>query len=428
MAETAKLLLPSLGDVDSAEVVQVLVQAGENLAEGQVVALVESEKATLEVPAPAAGTVLSVQIALGDQIKEGDCLLEYSASTASQSAQQPAPQPAPQAAQQPASQAAQQSAPQAAQQSASQAAQQPAQQPARPGTAVYAGPAVRRLARQLGVDLRQVTGTGIKSRIQAEDLHQWVRDRLAGATGSALPKTPFPDLSKHGPTQRVPLGRISQVAARRLHASWVNIPHVTQHDLAVADALEALRKELKPEAKRREVSLTPLPFLLRACAEALVDFPLLRSALEPGGEALIRRDSYHIGLAVDTPDGLLVPVLRDVRTKDIWQLAEECGTLAAKARQGGLTPDDMSGGVFTISSLGGIGGTAFTPIINPPEVAVLGVSKMQTRLVRDAEGDFADELLLPLSLSYDHRVINGAEAARFTGHLAGILGEPRRLL
>lgn len=427
-------MLPSLGDVDSAEVVEVMVQPGESLAEGQAVALVESEKATLEVPAPAAGTVVAVRIALGDSVKEGDCLLEYSPAEASAEVAASSPpsekpaQPTAKSDMPPPSEKSPPPAPVAAPVTVPSPPPAAAAPSVGGAASVYAGPAVRRLARQLGVRLEQVKGTGVKGRIQADDLHQWVRGRLADSAGSALPETPFPDLSKHGPVERVPLSRIGQVSARRLHASWVNIPHVTQHDLAPVAAMEALRRKLKPEAKQRQLSLTPLPFLLRACAEALVEFPRLRSALEPGGKAWIRRDSYHIGMAVDTPDGLLVPVIRDVRDKDIWQLAEECGQLAAKARDGKLTPDEMSGGVFTVSSLGSIGGTAFTPIINPPEVAVLGVSKLRIQPGRDAQGDWRDELLLPLSLSYDHRLINGAEAARFTVRLAELLGEPKSLL
>lgn len=425
MSEVARLLLPSLGDVDSAEVVEVSVAQGDAVAEGQIVALVESEKATLEVPAPVAGTVVALHISVGDQIGEGDCLLEYA----------PAPDAAPKqtAIRAPAAAQRRPEPPSAPPQTPVSPA--PAPQGTRQGTGqgygkqVYAGPAVRKLARQLGADLRQVRGTGIKGRIQSEDLHAWVRERLQGAGQSAaLPATPWPDLARHGPVKRVPLSRIRQVSARRLHASWVNIPHVTQQDMASVGKLEELRQSLKPQAKKQGTALTPLPFLLRACALALVEFPRLRSALEPGGQALIERDSYHLGLAVDTPDGLLVPVVRNVRNKDIRQLAQECAQLADKARQGKLRPDEMAGGVFTLSSLGGIGGTAFTPIINPPEVAVLGISAMRRELVRTQSGDIDDRLMLPLSLSYDHRVINGAEAARFCRHLAEILAEPAILM
>jgi pyruvate dehydrogenase E2 component (dihydrolipoamide acetyltransferase) len=300
----------------------------------------------------------------------------------------------------------------------------------------HAGPSVRQLARELGVDLGAVTGHGFKSRVTHEDVKAFVRSALSGAAGAAgaaasagaaLPAVPVVDFAQFGATEIQPLTRIQRISGPRLHASWVNIPHVTQFDQADITALEEMRASLKDKAQAAGVKLTPLAFIMRACVKALQEFPRFNSALDADGANLIVRKYVHMGFAADTPNGLVVPVVRDADRKDVYGLARSLGQLSEKARAGKLPPADMQGGCFTISSLGGIGGTAFTPIINAPEVAILGVSRSTlTPLYRD--GAWLPRLMLPLSLSYDHRVIDGAMAARFTTWLAHTLADPRSLL
>jgi pyruvate dehydrogenase E2 component (dihydrolipoamide acetyltransferase) len=293
----------------------------------------------------------------------------------------------------------------------------------------HASPSVRRFARELGVDLGSVKGSGLKGRITAEDVKAFVKAVLSGgvARGPALPEVPKVDFAKFGPVEVKPLGRIQKISGPRLHASWVNVPHVTQHDEADITELEATRARLKGEAEAKGAKLTPLTFIVRACALALAEFPAFKASLDPDGQNLVLKQYTHIGFAADTPNGLVVPVLRDADRKDIYAIAKELGDLAAKAREGKLKAEEMQGGVFTISSLGGIGGTAFTPIINAPEVAILGVSRSRMAAVWK-DGAFVPRLMLPLSLSYDHRVIDGASAARFTTWLAKVLSEVEPLL
>jgi pyruvate dehydrogenase E2 component (dihydrolipoamide acetyltransferase) len=298
----------------------------------------------------------------------------------------------------------------------------------------HAGPSVRAFARELGVDLARVTGRGFKGRITHDDIKAFVKGALAGAPvasaaapTTALPQIPPVDFAQFGPVTTEPLSRIQRISGPRLHASWVNIPHVTQFDEADITELEQLRASLKDKAQAAGVKLTPLAFIMRACVKALQEFPRFNSALDPSGANLIVRQYVNLGFAADTPQGLVVPVLKDANRKDIYELARHLGALSEKARAGKLPPTDMQGGCFTISSLGGIGGTAFTPIINAPEVAILGVSRASTRGIYK-DGGFVPRLMLPLSLSYDHRVIDGAMAARFTTFLAHTLAEPRPLI
>ena len=297
----------------------------------------------------------------------------------------------------------------------------------------HASPSVRAFARELGVDLTQVQGTGPKGRILQQDVQAFVKQRLshpgaaAPAAGYVLPAMPEIDFSKFGAIELQPLSRIKKIAGPHLHRSWVLLPHVTQHDEAAITELEAFRQEVKEDAKSRGVRLTLLAFLLKASVAALKAYPQVNASLDPGGENLILKKYYHIGVAVDTPDGLVVPVIRDVDKKGVYDLAAELGEVSARARDKALTPTDLQGGCFTISSLGGIGGTAFTPIINAPEVAILGVSRSRMQPVY-RNGEFVPRLILPLSLSYDHRVIDGAQAARFTGFLGRVLTDVRRLL
>jgi len=296
----------------------------------------------------------------------------------------------------------------------------------------HAGPSVRRLARELGVDLAAVQGTGIKGRITHEDVKSWVKRALQGGiaaagSGAGLPKVPSVDHAAFGPVEVAPLNRVQKISGPRLHASWVNLPHVTQFDEADITPLEDLRKSLATQAQSRGVKLTPLAFIIAACARALVEFPTFNASLDDSGQNLILKKYVNLGFAADTPNGLLVPVIKDILHKDIFDIAGELGELAAQARGGKLPGAAMQGGCFTVSSLGGIGGTAFTPIINAPEVAILGVSRSSIRPVY-VDGAFVPRLILPLSLSYDHRVIDGALGVRFTTWLASQLSSPVELV
>jgi pyruvate dehydrogenase E2 component (dihydrolipoamide acetyltransferase) len=288
---------------------------------------------------------------------------------------------------------------------------------------------VRRLARELGVDLGRVRGSGAKGRVTADDVKAFVKEIMQGGAraASALPAVPTVDFAKYGRVDTEPLSRIQKISGPRLHASWVNVPHVTQHDEADITELEEKRSQLKEQARERGIKLTPLAFIVRACALALGEMPQFKSSLAPDGESLVIKHYTHIGFAADTPQGLVVPVIRDADKKDLYEIANALATLSERARTGKLQPDDIQGGVFTVSSLGGIGGRFFTPIINAPEVAILGVSRSQQRPVWK-DGRFEPRLMLPLSLSYDHRVIDGAEAVRFVVALAGLLAEPQKLV
>ncbi len=302
-----------------------------------------------------------------------------------------------------------------------------------PSRKAHASPAVRRFARELGVDLALVKGTGPKGRILKEDVQAFVKGALSGgapaapAAGVALPQVPSVDFGQFGEVEEQELSRIKKISGSRLHASWVNLPHVTQFDEADITELEAFRKSMKAEAEKREVKLTFLPFLMKACVVALQQFPQFNASLSSDGQKLILKRYYHIGVAVDTPNGLVVPVIRDVDRKGVYDLARELMEVSGRAREGKLSPADMQGGCFTISSLGGIGGTQFTPIINAPEVAILGVSRARMQPVWNGS-EFEPRLVMPFSLSYDHRVIDGAEGVRFTSYLGGLLGDIRRLL
>jgi pyruvate dehydrogenase E2 component (dihydrolipoamide acetyltransferase) len=298
---------------------------------------------------------------------------------------------------------------------------------------VYAGPAVRKLAREFGIELARVSGSGPRGRIVKEDLHRFVQDSLSGrgtpaaTVGAGVPAIPEVDFSKFGPVELVERSKLDKLTAANMQRSWLNVPHVTQFDEADITDLEAFRASLKAEADNRGTRLTPMPFLLKACAAALRDNPKFASSLVDGGERLAFKQYCHIGMAVDTPAGLLVPVIRDVDRKSVWELAEEVQVLAARARDRKLSPADMQGGCFTISSLGGIGGMGFTPIVNAPEVGILGVSKADTRPLWDGSA-FVPRRMLPLSLSYDHRVINGGDGGRFLTRLVELLGDIRQLV
>ncbi len=419
--------VPDIGTTGKVKVIEVLVKPGDVIAVDQSLITLESDKASMEIPAPVAGTVEAVLVQLDAEVGTGDVILRLRVAGSA---------PVPLIHTTPANAAPAVAAEVGAIAALSAAAaSSPATPPPSPGAKVHAGPAVRLLAREFGVDLSQVTGTGPKGRALKEDVQQFVKQQLlkakevpATATGGAgIPPIPEVDFSKFGPVEEVAMTRLMQVGAANLHRSWLNVPHVTQFDNADISEVEAFRVAQKAAAEKAGVKLTILPILLKACAHLLRELPDFNSSLAPSGKALIRKGYVHIGFAVDTPDGLLVPVIRDVDRKSLLQLAAEAADLAEKARTKKLSADAMQGACFTISSLGHIGGTGFTPIVNAPEVAILGVSKASMQPVWDGQV-FQPRLLLPLSLSYDHRVINGAAAARFTKRLGEVLADIRTLL
>jgi pyruvate dehydrogenase E2 component (dihydrolipoamide acetyltransferase) len=425
--------VPDIGSSGKAKIIELLVKVGDTVEADQSLITLESDKASMEIPSPAAGVVESIAVKLEDEVGTGDFILKLKVQGAA-SAAAPAPAAAPAAKAEAAPVAA---APAPAPAAKAEAAPAPAAAPARSGAKVHAGPAVRQLAREFGVELNAVTATGPHGRVLKEDVQVYVKSMMqkakeapaaGNATGGAgIPPIPVVDFSRFGETEEVQMTRLMQIGASSLHRSWLNIPHVTQFDQADITDLEAFRVAQKAVAEKAGVKLTVLPLLLKACAHLLKELPDFNSSLAPSGKAIIRKKYVHIGFAVDTPDGLLVPVIKNVDQKSLLQLAAEAAALAAKARDKKLTADDMQGACFTISSLGHIGGTGFTPIVNAPEVAILGVSKATIQPVWDGRA-FQPKLMLPLSLSYDHRVINGAAAARFTQRLSQLLNDIRTIL
>ena len=433
-ASVQDVAVPDIGSSGKAKIIELLVKVGDTVEADQSLLVLESDKASMEIPSPAAGVVESLSVKLDDEVGTGDPILKLRVVGAA----------APAAAAPSAPAASHSTPPSAAPAVAAEvsaiaslsAAAANVTAPSRDSSKVHAGPAVRQLAREFGVELNAVSASGPHGRILKEDVQLFVKQQLqkakaapaAGVTaGSGIPPIPEVDFSKFGAVEEVPMTRLMQVGASNLHRSWLNVPHVTQFDSADITELEAFRIAQKGAAEKAGVKLTVLPLLLKACAHLLKELPDFNSSLAPSGKALIRKKYVHIGFAVDTPDGLLVPVIKNVDQKSLLQLAGEAAALAAKARDKKLTPDDMQGACFTISSLGHIGGTGFTPIVNAPEVAILGVSKATIQPVWDGQA-FQPKLMLPLSLSYDHRVINGAAAARFTKRLGEVLGDIRTLL
>ena len=421
-SESKEIRIPDIGDAEDVVVIELCVAPGDRVAPDDALIVIESDKASMEVPAGVGGVVEALLVAIDDAVVEGQSIARIEAVGG-------------EAADAPAKAAAERTKPQAPPPKSSQPAPvpSPAAQPTQqrpvarraPGAPVYAGPATRRLARELGVDLAEVTASGARGRIVKDDVKAYVKQRLTSGEG-ALPRLPAIDFSRFGETETVPLTRIRAAGAQNLHRSWLNLPHVTQHDEVDVTALEARRAELKTEAAERGVALSPLPFLIKACCLALKEFPTFNASLDSSGTHFILKRYCHIGIAVDTEQGLLVPVIRNADAKDIWELAETTADLATKARSQRLAMHELQGGSFSISSLGAIGGTGFTPIINAPEVAILGVGRLATKPVWDGEG-FAPRKMLPLSLSFDHRAINGAEAGRFVAYLSGVLGDVSQL-
>ena len=501
MARTEEIRVPDIGDFDEVDVIEVLVSPGDRVAEEDGLITLESEKASMDVPSPKAGTVKEVKVEAGGKVKQGDVIVvlevgegeegeEEAEEPEEAEKEKPAgkekarPEPkeeeedeergeeekepegdAKQEEEEPEVRAdrdeeegperkgrekgkkeeAAERRPRTRREVEREAAEDEAARPLdeavdEAGFAeAYASPSVRRFARELGVDLSRVEGTGRGGRILREDVEAHVKRRLtaaregewaerpAAAPGAGLPELPEIDFSKWGEVESEPLSKVQRLTGRNVHRAWLTIPHVTQHDAADVTELEEFRKSLSKEAEARGVKLTPIPFLIRAVVAALREFPRFNGSLAPDGESVVIKKYIHIGIAVDTEGGLVVPVIRDADEKGLWELAEEVADLAARARERKLKTDELEGGTFTISSLGGIGGTGFSPIVNWPEVAILGVSRAEWKPVwRD--GEFVPRQVLPLSLSYDHRVIDGARAVRFTQYLAQVLGDIRRLL
>ncbi len=463
MPAAAEVTVPDLGDFSDVPVIEVHVSPGDTVGVEDPLITLESDKATMDIPSPQAGTVRELRVAVGDRVEVGQLILLLDGAdaatgdgagpaggdTAAPAGDAPAPAPASAVVAdqvEPATEAAPD--PEAAAAAPALRSAEAASPPTAPGGApvsataapadfqgAHAGPGVRRLARELGVDLTAVTGTGPKGRITKDDLLAGLRGPAAAPTpaptaaapGSGIPEIPAQDFSKFGPVETRPLSRIARLSGPHLHRSWLNVPHVTHNDDADITEIDDYRKELDTAAKAEGYRVTLLAFLLKACVSGLREFPRFNTSLTPEKDALVYKSYFNIGVAVDTPDGLVVPVLRDVDRKGIRELSRELGDVSARARDGKLSATDLQGGCFTISSLGGIGGTSFTPIVNAPEVAILGVVRSRTAPVWDGTA-FVPRLMLPLSLSYDHRVIDGALAARFTRHLCHLLEDVRRLV
>jgi pyruvate dehydrogenase E2 component (dihydrolipoamide acetyltransferase) len=436
-----EIKVPDIGDFKEVEVIELLVKPGDTVKAEQSLITVESDKASMEIPSSAAGIVKELKIKIGDKVAEGTLILLLEPVEGASASEPATPAPAAAA---PASMPAPASPPPVAPApsvpavvaSSASVASAPAAE-ATNGQKPHASPSIRKFARELGVDLSRVTGTGPKGRILIEDVQGFVKGVMAGGSavaassgsGAALGLLPWPslDFSKFGETSLEPLSRIKKISGPNLHRNWVMIPHVTQFDQADITELEEFRKSANESLAKSGVKLTMLAFVIRASVAALKKFPAFNSSLDAAGENLILKHFYNIGFAADTPNGLVVPVVKNADQKGIAQIAKEMGELSAQAREGKLKPADMQGATFTISSLGGIGGTAFTPIINAPEVAILGLSKSEIKPVWDGKA-FVPRLMLPMSLSYDHRVIDGALGARFTVYLADVLADMRKTL
>lgn len=422
--------VPDLGGAEEVQVIELTVTPGQRVAVDQTLLVLESEKATMELPSPVAGVVTRILVAEGDKVeKAGDPLLEIEVDGAAAAAEQPEPAALPQPS--PTEDAAQ-DVPTAiaAEPPHVAAAASAGEEPARSGGEIHAGPYVRRLARELGVELGRIQGSGPRQRILKEDVQGFVRRQLQAAptvAGAGLPQVPEVDYARFGPVAGGELSRIGRLTATNMRRNWLNVPHVTQFDAADVTELEDFRRAQAEAAQARGVKLTPVPFILKACAAALRENPVLNRALSGDGGHYVQREFYHLGLAVDTPRGLLVPVIRDVDRKGIWQLAAEIADLAARARAGKLRIDELQGACFTVTSLGAIGGQGFTPIVNAPEVAILGVARAAVQPVWDG-GAFVPRTLLPLALSYDHRVVNGGDGGRFLTRMVALLSDIRTLL
>ena len=417
-----KVVVPDTGNADGVTVIEVSIGIGDTVSEGDTLIVLESDKASMEIPSPVSGKVLALSVKEGDSVAQGDAIADIEATAGSQ------PQATTASTQQPTATPASTKAP-APQPPVVEEASVPSV-----GSSVHAGPAVRALARELGVNLSSVPSTGPRGRITKDDLHDFVKAKLqeaeSGQTmngGSGIPPIPPVDFAAFGPVERIPMTKIHKLTADNMTRCWLNVPAVTQFDEADITDLETFRKSMKAEAEKKGVKLTPLPFLIKASAYALAELPQVNASIDPSTDEIVRKGYIHIGIAVDTPDGLMVPVIRDADQKGIWDIAAEASELADKAKNKKLKPAEMQGATFTISSLGSIGGTAFTPIVPSPQAAILGISKASMQPVWDGSA-FQPRLMLPLCLSYDHRVINGGDGARFTTILSKVLGDIRHLV
>ena len=431
-----KFLLPDIGNHKDIPVIEILVNEGDSVEKDQSILTLESDKATMEIPAPSSGVVRNIQVKLEQKINQGDWICEIEtadeavAPVAAPAASTPAAVEAPKPSPAPAV-----SAP--VPQPVSIAEEKPVNAPSL-GAKYHASPSVRAYARQLGVELQHLVGTGPKGRIQTTDVEAYVKAVMQGdtpapasvavtTTGSGIPPVPVIDFTLFGEIERVELSRIKKISGKHLTACWLNIPHVTQFDEADITELEAFRASLKARADKAGVKMTPLPFVMKAVVQALKEFPHFNASMDADGNALLLKKYFNLGVAVDTPNGLVVPVVRDVDKKGLFELARELAEISQRARDGKLSPSDMSGGTFSISSLGGIGGTQFTPIVNAPEVAILGLSKAKTAPVWNG-ASFEPRLMMPFSVSYDHRVIDGAQGVRFSTRLSQLLRDLREIL
>lgn len=433
-SRTETVKVPNLDGFEDVPVIEINVSEGDTVGEEDPLVTVESDKATMEIPSPYAGKVGKILVKEGDKLSEGNDLLEMTIEEeGGDEAEEAGSSEDSGKASEKSSEPEQKKAPEK-QESAPSQPQGSTYEPPAPGTKVHAGPAVRKLARELGADLTRIKGSGPKNRIIKDDVHAYVKSQLQQAqqggsvgTGSGIPGVKLPDFSQFGEVEREGMSRMMAATATNMQRSWLNVPHVTQFDDADITEMEAFRKAQKTAGEKKGIKMTPLPFLLKACAAALAELPQFNVSLDMERKEVVHKKYIHIGIAVDTPHGLMVPVIRDVDQKGLWELAAESAELAQKARDKQLKPAEMQGACFTITSLGGIGGTAFTPIVNTPEVAILGVSKASMKPVWDGQ-EFQPRLMLPLSLSYDHRAVNGADAARFTNLLTQLLGDIRTLL
>mgnify|MGYP006282643687 CR=1 FL=1 len=432
--------LPDIGDFESVDVIEVLVSEGDEVDVDDTVVTLESDKAAMEIPSPYKGKVTSVNVSVGDKVSEGDVVCEIDVEEeAGEAEEEKAEEAKPE--EKPEEKAP--AEPEKPAEEPAKAAEKPAPAPAgagekpvnaQPAGAEYhASPSVRAFARKLGADLSQVQGSGPKGRITREDVEQFIKSALQGgpgapaAAGAGIPPIPEVDFSQFGEIEEQDLPRIKKISGKHLHACWLNVPHVTQFDEADITELDAFRKSMKPKAEKEGIKLTPLVFVMKAVVAALKQFPRFNASLSADGEKLIVKKYFNIGIAVDTPNGLVVPVVRDVDQKSIFELSEELMEISQKARDGKLSPKDMSGATFSISSLGGIGGTQFTPIVNAPEVGILGLSKAEMKPVWNGS-EFEPRLVMPCSLSYDHRLVDGAAGVRFTTQLSEYLTDIRQML
>ena len=427
----AEVTVPDIGDFDAVEIIEVLVHVGDTVAAEEPLLTLESDKATMEIPAPDSGTISAIDVAVGDKVSEGMVIMHLTADTSASAINQVVQNQANEV--QPAPIKPVDVGKTAANQQPAPPSSLPADKAKADGMLPHASPGVRRFARELGADLAKITGSGQKARIVKEDVIAWVKQQLVATTASAgdsqgqgIPPIPEVDFSEFGEIETITLSRIKKLSGPHLQRAWLNIPHVTHHDDADITELEQFRQSLKEEAEKDGIRIILLSFVMKALVGALKKYPNVNASLAANGEELVLKKYYNIGIAVDTPNGLVVPVIKDVDRKSIFDLAREMADISVRARDGKLKPADLKGGCISISSLGGIGGTAFTPIVNAPEVAILGITRSKMKPVWDGSA-FQPRLILPLDLSYDHRAIDGAEAARFVAYLTQSCADVRRL-